>query len=199
MSWSRVEPQRDEWWNQKATVCSGAIVANVLFGIKMQKTLKLPLIWMKTHLDEGSSIKRHTPRGCQNHRLHSVFVYKEKRVFPTIISLKWSILISSCLRPEDVHESRPVWSMIFSTPTLLSSNYFIMTVRVSSNFKVGLLITLFYWRPFCGIFLLRHSSYISSNDHAADPHRQQAWLWSFHHSLSKTTSWSCAFVQNLLL
>lgn len=40
--------------------------ANVLFDINMHEALKLPLIWMKKHLESGSSIKGHTHRSCQN-------------------------------------------------------------------------------------------------------------------------------------
>lgn len=39
---------------------------NVLFDINMHEALKLPLIWMKKHLESGSSIKGHTHRSCQN-------------------------------------------------------------------------------------------------------------------------------------
>lgn len=40
--------------------------ANVLFDINMHEAVKLPLIWMKKHLESGSSIKGHTHRSCQN-------------------------------------------------------------------------------------------------------------------------------------
>lgn len=52
VSWSHVEPQRemsDEI--SREGVSNGTALTNVLFGINMHKALKLPLTWMKKHLE----------------------------------------------------------------------------------------------------------------------------------------------------
>lgn len=56
-------------------VSNGAAPANVLFGINMHEALKPPLIWMKKHLEWGSSIRGHTRRSCQNPGVLRVFVF----------------------------------------------------------------------------------------------------------------------------
>lgn len=55
-------------------VSSGTTAANVLFGINMREAFELPLTWMQKHLQSGSSIKGHAPRGgCQNPGARSEF------------------------------------------------------------------------------------------------------------------------------
>lgn len=105
--------------------------ANVLFDINMHEALKLPLIWMKKHLESGSSIKGHTHRSCQNpgvrcvcYTAQSNWCYKRRNSVFLFLFNNFNDAFSPLRTEEHLDNHKPV-STLVTTPHIHGVTIFV--------------------------------------------------------------------------